>query len=90
MSIIKATIFGVAGFETTANAMAAEQVLLENEVEHIMMPLPTKIAASCGLAVRFWPADVNRVRELFEAEGIKFKLYQGIKDKTQESYEPIA
>ena len=87
MSIVKASIFGVAGFDTTANAMAAEQVLIKNNVDHVVMPLPTKIAASCGLAIKFWPADVTKCRQLFDEAGIKYRIYQGIKDKQQESYE---
>ena len=87
MSIVQATIFCVAGFDTTVNAMAAEQVLIKNQVDHVMMPLPSKIAASCGLAIRFWPADLTLVRRLFAEAGIECRFYQGIKEKQRESYE---
>ncbi|MGI5824000.1 MAG: DUF3343 domain-containing protein [Bacillota bacterium] len=89
MSLVKATIFAIATFESTGHAIAAEQVLIKNKIEHVVLPLPTAIAASCGLAIRFWPADVDGVKELLAAEKLDFCIYQGIKDKSKESYERI-
>ena len=89
MSLVKATIFAIATFESTGHAIAAEQVLIKNEVEHVVLPLPTAIAASCGLAIRFWPADVDTVVALLKKAELDFHIYQGIKDKTKESYEPV-
>lgn len=89
MSLVKATIFAIATFESTGHAIAAEQVLIKNQVEHVVLPLPTAIAASCGLAIRFWPADVETVRKLLREAKLTFCIYQGVKDKTKESYEEI-
>ena len=89
MSLVKATIFAIATFESTGHAIAAEQVLIKNQVEHVVLPLPTAIAASCGLAIRFWPADVETVRDLLKEAKLTFRIYQGVKDKTKESYEAI-
>lgn len=89
MSLVKASIFAIATFESTGHAIAAEQVLIKNKMEHIVLPLPTAIAASCGLAIRFWPADVEKVQQLLTEANLEFSIYQGIKDNKKESYEQI-
>lgn len=89
MSLVKATIFAIATFESTGHAMAGEQIFIQNNLDHVVLPLPTAIAASCGLAIRFWPADVDTAHRLLQQAELEFHIYQGVKDKTKESYELI-
>ncbi len=87
MSLVNATMFAIATFESTGHAMAGEQVFIENHLDHLVLPLPTAIAASCGLAIRFWPADVETAQQLLKQAELEFHIYQGVKDKTRESYQ---
>lgn len=89
MSLVKATIFAIATFESTGHAMAGEQLFKKNNLEYVVLPLPTAIAASCGLAIRFWPTDIDVAHKILQEGELVFNIYQGIKDKTKESYELI-
>lgn len=89
MSLVKATVFALATFESTGHAMAGEQEMKKNNIENVVIPLPTAIAASCGLAIRFWPEDTAKVYQLLKAAELEFHIYEGLKDKTKESYELV-
>lgn len=89
MSLVKATMFAIATFESTGHAMAGEQIFIENNLDHVVIPLPTAIAASCGLAIRFWPADAETAHKLLQKAELEFHIYQGVKDQTKEKYELI-
>ena len=89
MSLIKAETFAVATFGSTGHAMAAEQILIKAEIQHIVMPLPTAIRASCGLAIKTWLEDVPTCQDLFQKQQLEFQFYQGSKQGKQERYEQM-
>ena len=88
-SLIKAEIFAVATFGSTGHAMAAEQALISAGIQHIVMPLPTAIDASCGLAIKIWPADVQSCQGIFAEQKLEFHIYEGVKKNKKETYEII-
>jgi hypothetical protein len=47
-------------FESTAQAIRAEQALLENAFSVRVMPKPAGIEAGCGFCLRFLPEDIGR------------------------------
>lgn len=89
MSLVKASVFALATFESTGHAMAGEQEFKNNNLENVVIPLPTAIAASCGLAIRFWPEDIEKAHMLLKNAELEFHIYEGVKDKTKEKYELV-
>ena len=61
MSLLKVEEFILFLFSTTQNVMSAEKLLLEAAVPCMVMPLPTALSASCGLAIRIYPNDQQPV-----------------------------
>ena len=60
-------------FKTTLDAMAMEEICMEKKIEGRLIPLPKKIAASCGMA---FCADVSKESEillLLKEEDVSFQ-----------------
>jgi hypothetical protein len=48
-------------FESTAQAIMAEQTLLEKAFYVRVMPKPSAIKAGCGFCLRFLPEDIAKI-----------------------------
>jgi hypothetical protein len=48
-------------FESTTQAILAEQTLLEKALNVRVMPKPSAIQAGCGFCLRFLPEDIEKV-----------------------------
>lgn len=46
-------------FQSSHDAIAAERVLLENNISVRTMPLPSHIAEGCGICLRIWEYDYS-------------------------------
>lgn len=64
-------------FKSTHHAMAAEKAAITASVEHIIVPTPKTITASCGLALKIWAKDVPSTTTLLKDQGIgTFQAYE--------------
>lgn len=54
--------YGVLAFKSTSQALKAERVLKEAAAEFLLIPTPRQISASCGLAVKVAPKDIETTR----------------------------
>lgn len=64
-------------FDTTHDAMKAEEAIIEGGFWSDMVPRPPDTASTlCGLAVEVQAADKEEVARLLEREGIAFQIYQ--------------
>jgi len=59
-------------FETTHQALWAEDVAREKGVPHEMAPAPPEVDAKCGLSVRTPAGHADDLATAFETEGIEF------------------
>jgi hypothetical protein len=57
-------------FESTTQAIRAEQALLENAFDVRVMPKPAGIEAGCGFCLRFLPEDIGKVVAFLSSCGI--------------------
>ncbi len=90
MSLVKAEVFVVFLFSNMQNVIAGEKALLLAEVPCLVMPLPSALSASCGLAIKIFPEDMLRTLNLFMASGITpAKLYQGSRENHETHFEEI-
>ena len=53
--------YSVVLFHSTAHAIRAEKVLVQAGLRIKMIPTPRQISSNCGMALRFDPADGERV-----------------------------
>lgn len=66
-------------FDTTHDAMQAEEVIIDGGFWCDMVPRPPDTAATlCGLAIEVQTADRDDVSRLLEEAGINFEIYQPV------------
>lgn len=64
-------------FDTTHDAMQAEEAIIDAGFWCDVVPRPPDTAATlCGLAIEVQSADSEEVARLLEAEGITFQIYR--------------
>lgn len=64
-------------FKSVSYAMKAEAALKKNEIQYKMIPVPRSISSSCGLCVRFYKDDMEKLNILIEKGGIDYeKIYE--------------
>ncbi|MCL2256026.1 MAG: DUF3343 domain-containing protein [Firmicutes bacterium] len=66
-------------FVSTNHAIKAEKLLLENNQNVSVMPLPNQIKAGCGIALRTKINDIENCREI-----LKFNRIEGFEIFTRE------
>jgi len=57
-------------FASTHRALGAEKVFRTRDISFITIPVPRRISAGCGLALRFAARDEAAVRRVIETEKI--------------------
>lgn len=60
----------VAIFHSIHKVMKAEQVLKQAGLDILLIPAPRQLTSDCGLAIRYAPAEQQRVEELLRREGL--------------------
>lgn len=73
-------------FNNTHGAINAENVLKNTGIKNIMMPTPTFITKSCGLSLKVNNEDIDKIKQLIQAEKITVK---GIYLKDGREYQSI-
>ncbi len=66
--------FYVLAFDATSHSMQVEKLARE-EFEIAVMPTPTEISASCGLAIRFKNAHLEEIKTFTEGLSVPAYLY---------------
>ena len=61
-------------FENTHGAMNGEEILKNNHIRAIVLPTPTYITKSCGISLRVFEEDLEKVKALIKEEKMKIKL----------------
>jgi hypothetical protein len=60
-------------FESTHQALAAEQALKEAGIRHAVINTPREFSADCGISLRLEPGRRERVQRLLEERSISYK-----------------
>jgi hypothetical protein len=63
-------------FETTHQAMWAEEVARESRIPAEIVAAPAGAKARCGLALQTMRASCEALSAAMESEGIEFRLYE--------------
>lgn len=65
----------VVTFHNTHSALKADKVARSAGLSHKMIPVPRRLSADCGIALRTEVANRDRLEELLETETVP---YQGL------------
>ena len=58
-------------FQSAAQAIMAEQALVEKSIDVRIMPLPASIQAGCGFCLRFLPEDAAKAAAFLSGRGLE-------------------
>jgi len=72
--------FAAFGFESTHEALDAEQLLADLGIDVVPMPAPKTLGSRCGIALRLELADEDRAVAYLEAAGIRINARGSIED----------
>jgi len=61
----------VAIFHSIHRVMKAEKVLKQAGADFLLIPVPRQLTSDCGLAIRYAPAERERVEEVLSREGLQ-------------------
>lgn len=67
----KRSVFAVLGFAGTHQALRAEEVLLEADVDVVLIPTPRALGSLCGFAVRVPVSDRAAAMDALKVAGIE-------------------
>jgi len=57
--------------------MKAEAELKKNDIRYKVIPVPRSISSSCGLCVRFFKEDMDKLKSIIEKNGLVYeKIYK--------------
>lgn len=59
-------------FDSTHQALRAEQVLKQKRIDHAVINTPREFSADCGISLRIDPSASRAAREALEAAGVRF------------------
>lgn len=65
--------FGVITFESTHHAIEGEKLFKDLGLDFKTIPTLREITSSCGLSIRFYLKDMNKVEELFNNKDLAIK-----------------
>ncbi len=68
-------LYYVITFGKTTDAMEMEKICTEKSIGGRLIPLPTQISASCGLAWRMTEEDYNKNAEKLSTLPVKFESF---------------
>lgn len=80
MSVPERRPFIVLGFSTTHDALDAEALLEDMGIEVVPIPAPPETSATCGIALRLDPGDIDRALVYLDRVGIEVASTIGIED----------
>lgn len=63
-------------FKSVSYAMKVEAELKKNDIQYKVIPVPRSISSSCGLCVRFFKDDMDKLKLIIEKNGLVYeKIY---------------
>lgn len=77
--------YGVLVFKSTSQALKAERILKEAVAEFLVIPTPRQISASCGLAVKVTPNDLEATRSILLDKKVDIEGVYRIDSRTGQS-----
>ena len=84
--LINADEYCLITFSTTHAALKAEKVLEKGDLVFLIVPTPREISAGCGLSVRFFCADSEKIIARLKEDkvGVKdvYKIEKGLHKST--------
>jgi hypothetical protein len=76
-------------FQGTHQVMSAEKCLKKAKVPMRLIPVPRRLASDCGLAIRIFPPDRNRAKEVLTGSGILPKSVHILRNEEMYEEEPF-
>jgi len=58
---------------STSHAMRIERMLIEQNIECKLIPVPRQLSSDCGVCVRFLPADKEKVVQCLDSVHIEIQ-----------------
>lgn len=82
---MKEEMFYVITFNSTHHAIKGEKTLMDKGIDVRTIPTPREITASCGLSIKFFEDDINKIKSFLEdseldIDGI-YRINQKVKGK---------
>lgn len=65
------SLYGVVLFYTTSSVMKAEKMLLKQDLEVKLIPVPRELSSDCGIALRFNWDDMERVTSILASANVE-------------------
>lgn len=63
-------------FKSVSYAMKAEAALKKCDIQYKIIPVPRSISSSCGLCVRFYSDDIDRLKSIISNDSLVYeKIY---------------
>lgn len=60
-------------FKSVSFAMKVEAVLKKHDIQFKVIPVPRSISSSCGLCVRFFKEDLDRLKDIIEKNSLVYE-----------------
>ncbi|GAB4363579.1 MAG: DUF3343 domain-containing protein [Deltaproteobacteria bacterium] len=76
-------------FRGTHQVMSAERHLKQGGVPMRLIPVPRRLSSDCGLAIRIFPPDREKARDVLSRSGILPKSVHILRKDGEYSDEPL-
>lgn len=60
-------------FKSVSYAMKVENALKKNNIQFKMIPVPRSISSSCGLCIRFFKDDIEKLKSIIENNSLVYE-----------------
>jgi hypothetical protein len=60
--------FFVLLFDSTSEALLAEKFFKKADIPHKVIPVPRHLSSDCGVCIRFFSSDTERVRQTLDGK----------------------
>lgn len=60
-------------FKSVSYAMKVENALKKNDIQFKMIPVPRSISSSCGLCIRFFKDDIEKLKSIIENNSLVYE-----------------
>ncbi len=60
-------------FKSVSYAMKVETALKKNNIQFKMIPVPRSISSSCGLCIRFFKDDIEKLKAIIENNNLVYE-----------------
>lgn len=65
--------FNYMTFKSVSYAMKVEAALKKHNIQFKMIPVPRSISSSCGLCIRFFKDDIEKLKLIIENNSLVFE-----------------